>query len=89
MTEKTAYQRANEIVDALLGAQARAIWLAARVDGKDVREIAKEHGISVGQARTILAAADFNLSQADIVPPEPPKPPLKTNWAGFHQIGDE
>jgi len=78
------YQKANMLLDVLLGSQARAIWLCARVDGKDVREIAKEHRISVGRARELLASADYAIEQAKLAPVEPPKRPLRTNWNGFN-----
>lgn len=78
------YQKANMLLDVLLGAQGRAIWLLARVDGKGLFEIAKEHRLSIGRVREILAAADYAVDQAKLAPPEPARKPLRTNWNGFN-----
>lgn len=82
------YQRANMMLDSLLGAQARAVWLCARVDGTPVHVIAAEQELSIGAVRDMLATADWILDRLAIVPPEPAKPPLRPCLGGFHQIGD-
>lgn len=82
-------QQLNEQLETLLGALGRAVWLAIRVDDKTVSQVARELRIPTPQVRRILLSADWALEHAKLAPEEPPRTALRTNWNGFHQLGDE
>lgn len=82
------YQEINELLDHLLGPVGRAIWLAARVDDKELYVIAKEHELPLGQVRDILATCDWAIDRMDWAPKQQPLPLYHPCYEGFHQMGD-
>lgn len=82
------YMEINELLDKVLGPEARAIWLCARVDEKPSYVIAREFNKSVGEINDILKTADFAVEEFIKLEPEPRKPPVKPAINGFHAIGD-
>lgn len=81
-------QRANAMLGVLLGEVGRAVWLAVRVDGKCLREVAEELDLPIGRVKSILETSDFAITAAAPAGEQKPVPEYKTAWGGFHQTED-
>lgn len=81
-------QRVNAALGTLLGTVGRAVWLAVRVDGASVGQVAREHKIPYGRAKDILATGDYAVEAASLIRIRSNDNEYKPNINGFHQTED-
>jgi hypothetical protein len=83
------YQKASSTLGIVLGTQGRAVWLAHRLDGVPLIQVAKEHRLGLGFVKEMLATCDWIINQMEWLPTiMPSRGTYHPCYEGFHQIGD-